>query len=179
MADSFIPQPPASNFGKGQDATRASDGCAGVTDSGIVEKRGITSAASQSDIDSALEAGLEYRLDPTAQALLTDVMWRLRGEWLTGPALLWGAIHPIRQLTIPEVDKRIATTLATGFLQFSQFTCALEMLVLELGQRGVVSEKSILCVEQQLVNGRFVFSDKVEVPDADHRLGDVLSDAKG
>jgi hypothetical protein len=121
----------------------------------------------------------EHSLDPLVKALLTNVVRRLRGSWLTGPALLWGDIHPVRKVVTGEFDKRIATTLVQGFAQFSEFLAGFEMLVLELEQRGVVTEQRILGLEKRIVEGGCLFCDEFEVSDAKQCFSDVFGRADG
>lgn len=102
----------------------------------------------------------EHRLDPLVEARLTEVVQRLRASWLAGPALLWGDVHTIRELTVPDIDKRVASTLARGFFQFSQFLAGYEVLTLELKESGVVSEKTLLGLEQLLHDGGCLFADE-------------------
>lgn len=115
--------------------------------------------------DSA-EPASEHRFDPLVEARLTEVVQRLRASWLAGPALLWGDVHAIREMPISNVDKRVATTLASGFLQFSQFLAGFEVLTLELKKSGVVSEQSLLCMEQLLHDGRCFFTDECPISDS-------------
>lgn len=125
----------------------------------------------------ALDA-LEHHLSPVVEARLADVVRRLRGSWLAGPAQLWSGIHPVRELAETEVDQRVSGALARGFLQFSQFLAGFEVLLLELEHRGVVSEQRLLSLEQLIVQGRHFFRDEIEVAQADHGHGDVLRNPK-
>lgn len=115
----------------------------------------------------------EHHLDPLVEALLTNVVRRLRASWLAGPALLWGDIHPVRKVVTGEFDQRIAATLVDGFAQFSELLAGFEMLVLELQERGVVTEQRLLGLEKRIVKRGHFFGDEVEVSDAGQGLGDV------
>ena len=120
-----------------------------------------------------VHAAVEHRLDPFVQARLADVVHRLRASWLAGPALLWGDVHPIRKLAGTDLDQRVATALARGFLQFSQLLAGFEVLVLELKQGGVVSEKRILGIEQLLNESTCRFVDEGRIPYPDCTLSDL------
>ena len=109
---------------------------------------------------------LERRLDPLVEARLAEVVQRLRASWLAGPALLWGEIYPIRDVARDEFDKRVATTLVTGFFQFSQFLAGFEVLVLHLEHRGVVSEQSLLGLQKLIVDPSNPLGNQIEVPHA-------------
>lgn len=117
--------------------------------------------------------GLKHRLSPVVEALLTNVVGRLRASWLAGPALLWADVHPIRQVAASDVDQRVATLLADGFFQFSQFLAGFEMLVLQLQEQGVVREQALLSLEQLLEERRRTFVDQRTVPHRTDSLGDV------
>lgn len=119
------------------------------------------------------ERACEHGFDSLVEARLTDVVQRLRRSWLVGPALLWDEIHPIRELAGSELEKRIATTLAGGFFQFSQFLAGFEVLALELQERGVVREQSLLGLEQLLQKGGSPFVDEGGVAQSAHSLGDI------
>lgn len=108
----------------------------------------------------------EHRLDPLVEARLTEVVKRLRAAWLAGPALLWGDVHPIQEIARTDFEQRVAATLSDGFFQFSQFLAGFEVLVLHLEHRGVVSEQSLLGLQQLIVDARHSFGNQIEVPDA-------------
>jgi hypothetical protein len=112
-------------------------------------------------------------LSPVVEARLTDVVQRLRASWLAGPAGLWGDIHPICKLAGSDLDKRVATTLRQGFFQFSQLLCGLEVLLLKSKELGVVSEESLLGLEQLVVKSGDFRGDEIAVADREHRLPDV------
>lgn len=137
-----------------------------------VDDHGLAGGALQPAGDAAQQIpGLEHHLSPAVVATLADVVLRLRRAWLAGPALLWGDVHPIRRAARGELEKRVATAVARGFLQSSDFFAHLEMLLLELQERGVVSEQALLGLEQLVVQGRYTFADERVVPDAQQGLG--------
>lgn len=128
------------------------------------------------ELDNSL---VKHRLDSLVEAGLADVVKRLRASWIAGPALLWGDVHPIREVSRGEFDQRVAATLVDGFLNFSQFLAGFEVLILELEKRGVVTEQSLLGLEKRVVHGGNFFGHKVEVPNAAECFGDVSGDANG
>lgn len=116
---------------------------------------------------------IEHHFSSVVEARLAEVVLRLRGSWLAGPALLWGEIHPIREISGSDFERRVATTLAGGFLQFSQFLAGFEVLALELQKSGVVSEQALLSLEQLLHQGGGAFVDEGGVADCAHPFGDI------
>lgn len=132
--------------------------------------------AARPDLAPDVEVSIvQCNLSPVVEARLTQVVQRLRGSWLAGPALLWGDVHSIREVAGGEFDERVTTTLASGFFQFSQFLAGFEMLVLELQKSGVVSEKSLLGLEQLLQQGRGLFVDEGGIAGCTQSLGDIAS----
>jgi len=121
----------------------------------------------------------QRHLSPIVEARLAEVVHRLRSDWLFGCARKWGDVCAIREVAGSDLDKHVATTLARGFFQFSQFLAGFEVLVLELKHSGVVSEQCLLSLEQLIVESRNPFRDQVEVPDPEQRLADVLGGAEG
>ncbi|WP_353233347.1 hypothetical protein [Diaphorobacter ruginosibacter] len=171
--------PSSSDLGVVGDSIGADELGSGVFDSFGVEKGVSAASALQPDIVPVLESGLQHRLDSIAQARLAKEIRRFRGAWLLGPALLWGDIHPIRRLPIPDVDKRIATALARGFLQCSNLLAHFEILVQELEKTGLVSEERVLSLENLVANSGCFFGDEIEVSDSHHCGDHVLRDAQG
>lgn len=91
------------------------------------------------------------------EAGLADVVRRLRSTWLAGPALLWGDVHSQGEVARDDFEQRVSATLREGFFNFSQLLSGLEVLLLQRQQLGVVSEQSMLGIEQLVVhrgNGR-------------------------
>lgn len=119
------------------------------------------------------KCALKHGLDPLVEARLADVVQRLRACWIAGPAGLWADVHSIREMSAGEFDKRVTTTLASGFFQFSQFLAGFEVIVLELQKSGVVSEKTLLGLEQLLQKGGGFFVDEVRVASCAQSLGNV------
>lgn len=109
----------------------------------------------------------------SVEARLTEVSARLRSAWLSGPALLWGDIHPISECARNDLEKRIAMALREGFFNFSQLLCGFEVLLLQIHETGVVSEKTLLGIEKLFVHRDDHAIEHVCVPDRDGALTDV------
>lgn len=118
--------------------------------------------------------GLQHYLSPIVVARLANVVRGLRSSWIAGPAQLWGDIHPIGEIASGEFEKRIATALRGGFLQCSHFFCQLEILLLELQQLGVVSEKTVLRLEKMVVDLADRRGELIEVPYSDRGPANVF-----
>lgn len=103
------------------------------------------------DAEPALQHDLV--LSPAIEALLADVVIRLRESWISGPAQCWGAIHPICKLAVGQSEKRVAVALCEGFSQFSQFLCGLEVLLLQREKGSAEFEQTLLSVEKLFVHG--------------------------
>lgn len=116
---------------------------------------------------------VEHHLSPIVEARLTEVVTQLRSAWLAGPALLWECIHPIHEVARSDFERRVAATLAGGFFQFSQFLAGYEVLALQLKERGVVSEQTLLGLEKLLQKSRGSLADEGRVAQGAHSFGDV------
>lgn len=123
--------------------------------------------------------GLQNRLDPAIEARLTEVVQRLRAAWLAGPALLWSDVHPIHELAVSEVEKRVALTLRLGFFQFSQFIAGFEVLLLQLEQLGLVNEQLILSLEELAIDLGDSSRLGIEVAEIQCRLRQLLRTCEG
>lgn len=143
-----------------------------------VENLTIAAPALQTPGDSHDEVALQHHLSPIVEALLTNVVKRLRASWLAGPALLWGDIHPISIVAPGEADQRVAVALRESFFQFSSLLAGFEILVLELEKTGVVSEQSILHLEQRFVESGCFLRKQVEVSNSSDGLGHVPGNAE-
>lgn len=131
-------------------------------------------------IDRAIPGvSLEHRLDPLIEARLADVVRRLRATWINHISGFWGDIHPIHKDAVSNIDQRVATALRQGFFQFSQLLCGLELLLLQSKQLGVVTEQSVLSLEQLLVELGNNRCHLVEVSNADRGLPEVFSSCQG
>lgn len=139
-----------------------------------IENLSLADRTHQPTVGPHGEVPLKNCLSPIVEARLTDVVLRLRGSWIDGPAQLWGDIHPICQMPLGEFEKRVATTLRQGFFEFSQFLAGFEVLLLQSHQLGVVSEEAVLGLEKLVVDLAHRNGDLVEVPQADSRLSNFL-----
>ena len=95
--------------------------------------------------NEAADAGLKHRLDPIfVEALLTNMVRRMRRDWITAIAPYWGDIVAINELSIPEIDKRVTVLLRQGFAEFSQFLCFFEYYFVDLHYRNLSREDFLI-----------------------------------
>lgn len=113
----------------------------------------------------------EHHLDPLVEARLANIVQRLRASWIAHMAFHWGDIHTIHEDACGEFEQRITTLLRQGFFKFGQLLCGFELLVLQSKQLGLVSEESVLGLEQLVVQFSDLGRDFVEIPDANSSLG--------
>jgi|GEM_PF-3460327 len=97
------------------------------------------------------------------EALLTDVVIRLRESWVAGPANCGGEICLVCELAGTDLDKRVSAALCKDFLEFAQFSCSFEVLMLQRVNGSPEFKEALLGVEQLFVHG----------PNYLHRLGFV------
>lgn len=116
---------------------------------------------------------LQHRLDPLVEATLTDIVGRLRSAWIANIAGSWTEICAVDIDALPDLDKRVATSLRKGFFHFAQLLCGLELLLLESKKLGLVAEQSVLGPEKLVVHLRNHCCALVEIADG-HGGGDVL-----
>lgn len=112
---------------------------------------------------------------PAAEAGLADVVRRLIDAWNTGPGLLVGGIAAQRKFSTGEFDQRVFAALIEGSLQFQIFLLQLGQVRLELQKTGVVSEQSLLRLEQLLQKRRSSLVDECGVSQGTHALGELAS----
>lgn len=105
----------------------------------------------------------QHQLCAHLELELVELVRRLRASWLAGPALLWDAAYPLPRCARSEAESRLANTLTSGFLQFSQLLAGFELLVWELKDSGAVSEQRILSLEQVLARSRYPFRDQADL----------------
>lgn len=117
---------------------------------------------------------LEDGFDSFVEARLTEIVHRLRGSWIGGPAGLWGDIHAIHNDVRGQLEKRVTATLREGFLQFSQLLCGFEVLLLKLHELRVVREQSVLGLEQLLVDLSDSSGRLIEIAERQSRLTNLL-----
>ena len=144
---------------------------------------GLTDGAAQSLTSACVLGtspdGLQHRLDPAIEARLAEVVQRLRSSWLSGPALLWHQVHPIHELALTDVEKRVALTLRLGFFQFSQFLAGFEVLLLQLEQLGLVHEELLLSLEELAIDLSDSSRLAVEIAEVHGRLRELLRIGEG
>lgn len=92
--------------------------------------------------------------DPAVEAVLAEVVLRLRASWRGGPALLWDDLHPLRKVAGSKFEKFVTIAIVEGFVEFSQLLCGLEVLLLKRRELGVVSEEAVLSLEDRIVQRR-------------------------
>ena len=128
-----------------------------------------------SQTDRAVETGfLKNGLDPLVQARLTQVVQRLREGWVAEFAPFWGQIRPINEDSVGDLEKRVSATLRLGFFEFSQFLDRFVVLFLELQQLGVVREKTLLGLEQLVVELGNRRCDLIEISHSKRCLTELL-----
>lgn len=115
----------------------------------------------------------DLRLGRAVEARLTEVVLGLRREFGIGCAGFWGDIHPIGELPLTDLEKRVFLALRQSFFNFSQLLCGLEVLLLQSQKLGVVSEQTMLGIEQLFVHLRDDTSERVGVPDVDGGLSNA------
>lgn len=124
-----------------------------------------------------MEAEDKDDFSPCVKAALAEIVLRLRGEWIDGPAKSWGAIHPIRELPLSDLEQRVVGALVQGFGGFSKLLCQLEMIILESQKLGVVREQSVLSLEKLVVHSVHFRDEDAHVPQrhgaAEHVFGGV------
>lgn len=98
--------------------------------------------------DAAKEETVTFpknRLDPIfIEAVLANMVRRIRRDWIASLAPYWGDIVAINELSIPETDKRVAVLLRQGFAQFSDFLCFFEYYFVDLHYRNLSREDFLI-----------------------------------
>lgn len=94
---------------------------------------------------------LKNGLDPSIEARLAEVVYRLRADWIGSMADHWLAIYSIRDDALGDLDKRVSTSIYDGFFHFAQFLCALEILVLKRKELAIVGDEALLSAEKLVV----------------------------
>ncbi|WP_368921328.1 hypothetical protein [Comamonas aquatica] len=138
---------------------------------GIHMQSGVAASAFQPDSSGS---SLEHRLDSFAEAGLANVVSSLMDAWIAGPnAVIARAITSQRKEAPPDLDQRVFAALIEGLLQIQVFFLHLGQIRLELQKGGVVSEQSLLSLEQLLHEGSRFFVDERAVSCSTHPLGNV------
>lgn len=117
----------------------------------------LAARAFQSD---SSDSSLQNRLDPFAEAGLANVVGSLMDAWIAGPNAVACAIAAQRKEAASDLDQRVFAALIEGLLQFQVFFLHLGQIRLELQKTGVVSEQSLLSLEQLLHKSSGFFVDQ-------------------
>lgn len=114
--------------------------------------------------------------DPAVEARLAEVVLRLRAAWRAGPALLWGDLFPLREVAGSQFEKLVTIALVESFLEYSQLLCGLEVLLLKRQHLGVVSEQSLLSLQQQVVDLADLRGEVVELLQAQGSVPEIAGE---
>lgn len=156
--------------------------------SDVIEKdliRASRAAPRPTELGAVIQ--LQDHLEPLFKARLASVVLGLRDAWLASFSPLWKRIHPNgffgpieaqRKTPRNDLEKRIATTITQGFLQFSRFICALEELRLEVRKLGSVSEECLLRVEHFLIQPYDHFTEEFGVAGFDGSSKEIFERGK-
>lgn len=139
----------------------------------LIEDLGFTDGTGKSVVGTHEPSALEHNRSANGEAGLADIVGRLIDSWLCGPSGVVGGIAAQRNCTASERDQRVFAALIDGCLQFQIFLLQLGQIRLELQKSGVVSEESLLRLEQLLQQGRGLFVDEGGVAGCTQSLGDV------
>ena len=124
--------------------------------------------------DEILDALAEYRLSPGVETALAQAWNALIGNWRVTFELLGERFADIYKDAARQADKRVMFALMEGLLEFSQFVCGGEMLLLQLRQRGGQTEQALLRIEELAVDLGHRRAELVEITDACRRLSQFL-----
>lgn len=139
----------------------------------LVKDLSFTGGTGKSVVGTHDPSALEHNRPANGEAGLADIVGRLIDSWLCGPSGVVGGIAAQRNGTASERDQRVFAALINGCLQFQIFLLQLGQIRLELQKSGVVSEESLLRLEQLLQQGRGLFVDEGGVAGCTQSLGDV------
>lgn len=138
-----------------------------------IEDLGIARRANEPVVGAPNPVALEHNRPANGEAGLADIVGRLIDSWLCGSSRVVGGIAAQRNCTASERDQRVFAALIDGCLQFQIFLLHLGQIRLELQKSGVVSEESLLRLEQLLQQGCGFLVDESGVAHCAHSLGDV------
>ena len=122
---------------------------------------------------------LQNRLDALGEAWLADVVVRLRDMSRIAGGELYLRVDAKHKGPIGNLDQRVATAIRKFLLQFSQSVCHAEVLLLESLELGVVSEETVLRLEQLVVDRRNRGGEGIEVAQRQGGLADIPGSANG
>lgn len=106
---------------------------------------------------------------------LANVVGGILDAWIAGPGLVVAGIAAQRKVTTTNLDQRVFAALIKGCLHLQIFFLHLGKLRLELQKSGVVSEQTLLSLEQLLHEGSGFFVDECGVAHGAHAFGDISS----
>jgi len=139
----------------------------------LIEDMGFTGGTGESVVGTHDPSALEHNRPANGEAGLADIVGRLIDSWLCGPCVVAGEIAAQRNCTASQRDQRVFAALIDGCLQFQIFLLQLGQIRLELQKSGVVSEESLLRLEQLLQQGCGFLVDERGVAHRAHSLCDV------
>ena len=139
----------------------------------LIEGLGFTGGTGKSVVGTHDPSALEHNRPADGEAGLADIVGRLIDSWLVCSGQCVGGITAQRNRTASERDQRVFAALIDGCLQFQIFLLHLGQIRLELQKSGVVSEESLLRLEQLLQKGSGFLVDESGVAHRAHSLGDV------
>lgn len=113
------------------------------------------------------------------EAGLTDVVLRLRRDWISVMGASWPSICAVGEAARDDFEQRVASLLREGFFCFGQFLCGLEVVLLERQKLGVVCEETVLGVQQRGVHLADLRRHLVEVSKAESGFPDFLGGVDG
>jgi len=93
-------------------------------------------------------AFLKDDFDPLVEARLTNVVERLRADWIANIAGHWTEVHTVNEIAVGDLEKRITSLLRESFFNYSQLLAGFEVLLLQIRHLRLVREKSLLGLEK-------------------------------
>lgn len=114
---------------------------------------------------------------PLGKAWLADVVGSVIDAWLSGPDRVVRRFTAQRDSAASELDQRVFGALIDGCLEFQIFLLQLGQIRLELQKSGVVSEQSVLRLEQLVQKRGGSLLDEGFVANRAQALGDVARDS--
>lgn len=138
-----------------------------------VENLGLACRAEEAVVVAPDLVRLQSDGAPLGKAWLADVVGVVIDSWLAGPNRVVTSFTAQRDGATCELDQRVFGALIDGCLEFQVLLLQLGQVRLELQKSGVVSEQSLLSLEQLLHQGGRTFVDESRIAQSAHLLGDV------
>lgn len=139
----------------------------------LIEVLSLASGADETVISTHIKLPLKANTSASREAGLTEIVDWLIGSWLSGPSKVVVGVAAKHNYALAEGDQRVFAALIEGCLQFQIFLLQLGQIRLELQKSGVVSEQSLLSLEQLLQKRGGPLVDERGVSHGAHPLGDV------